>query len=1224
MTGTYATAQAKFTKLRKRLDQLGYKQPLGLDSLPLVERLFYDLVWTTENLRKVRSELSSQIQIRSTVEDYITPYKADNGKLIRENNEINHHLMVLRQDYEENIRGLKGECRRLENENEDMKYFNSQCLDKIHNYEREAKRMIEQILYLQEKNFQAVVYTPDGGKKQLPFRRQRMDIDSLVPPSKEAKTLNNENYCCSIAKIWEKVNVEGTPKTYNLLEIATKRCEELESQLHNLEEELELNEKKVENFRQQVILRDSEIERLRSISERGRPLEAVLNDPTEKQSDKLIQQLQIQVDLLQTRNAELESRIVDLMNREIPVMQSSVDKECQTTAPFESILVNNSSQTNSMYPATFNEYDFNSAAEFKKKICNAIEKFENDRVILTRRLRSIIIQNRKFTNELSSYIRSSVVGNRSIRISEQIIKSIEKYVKTIEGNQCRWESEIEEKYFETTTDDIRHLTDNKDKMELDSQLQLQRSKSTEINIDQLQDYKNSLEDEMKCLRQERNDLVSLLDHFERQLHNIKGNVRVLTHERDVLKHELLLQSEQINKISCHQLPFNQHVIDHSQSSVQSMNQAIDTEFSQTVQNLQFMTTERNSLSDQLHNLTIEYNNEKNHLLQCLENNKNELNEVKQSKVSLEQRIAELIKSIVDKENECDKLIEKVNCLEKHQSNTDQVLFIQNNLQAVQSQLEKVQADYEKSRNEYTSLHVTLRQIDQEKDHLQICLDERTERCLTLERQLVTNETSIKDLKMNNETLEKRILRLTQSIIERESENRELVERLSKSECDLKSTMKNHELLTKELEKAKDEMNMLISEKQKLESELNASYDKQSELDRRLVDCKKELTNLRDTSTLKEQERIDLLKEYRTLALQLDEKVTFINRLENQLNELNYKYSTLDKESVDLRQQLQHQKKECHDYAQVVQSLEVQSELLKRTTSDSENRIKRLQIENEEIHHDLTNARNLCDSLERQKNSLQHQYTISSFETNQTKAKLIETERELVELRKQVDREREAMKSFEFVLGSSREAEHTAHLELKECHAELSSLRERLAKTEAKLLDSESEAKTLQRQLLSLQETSQNHSFPSMKAQKFLHSSSDTYDEKHLESDLFNGSMSPNIDPLPSPTSSIELPTDYSTKGPTSSPVPCLTFSSEFHDTRPNVILSSSHHPSELISCDSSMCASIADHTGHCFHKVTEIDPLSTCKDSVPMPDLNFSQGDDSGKPVSENTVSNEQ
>lgn len=41
-----------------------------------------------------------------------------------------------------------------------------------------------------------------------------MDIDSLAPLSKEAKTLNNENYCCSIAQIWEKANVKGIPKVF--------------------------------------------------------------------------------------------------------------------------------------------------------------------------------------------------------------------------------------------------------------------------------------------------------------------------------------------------------------------------------------------------------------------------------------------------------------------------------------------------------------------------------------------------------------------------------------------------------------------------------------------------------------------------------------------------------------------------------------------------------------------------------------------------------------------------------------------------------------------------------------------------------------------------------------------------------------------------------------------------------------------------------------------------
>lgn len=42
---------AKFQRLRRRLDQLGYRQPLPLEALPLAERLFSDLVATTEALR---------------------------------------------------------------------------------------------------------------------------------------------------------------------------------------------------------------------------------------------------------------------------------------------------------------------------------------------------------------------------------------------------------------------------------------------------------------------------------------------------------------------------------------------------------------------------------------------------------------------------------------------------------------------------------------------------------------------------------------------------------------------------------------------------------------------------------------------------------------------------------------------------------------------------------------------------------------------------------------------------------------------------------------------------------------------------------------------------------------------------------------------------------------------------------------------------------------------
>ena len=56
-----ATAtERRFTSLRKRLDQLGYKQPLGVESLPLVEKLFGDLLHTTESLKNTKQQLGKQ------------------------------------------------------------------------------------------------------------------------------------------------------------------------------------------------------------------------------------------------------------------------------------------------------------------------------------------------------------------------------------------------------------------------------------------------------------------------------------------------------------------------------------------------------------------------------------------------------------------------------------------------------------------------------------------------------------------------------------------------------------------------------------------------------------------------------------------------------------------------------------------------------------------------------------------------------------------------------------------------------------------------------------------------------------------------------------------------------------------------------------------------------------------------------------------------------------
>lgn len=109
-----AGMQQKFTSLRRRLDQLGYRQPLGIESLPLVERLFTDLVHTTESLKRARlgtgnggtGGASGDASSHVLTDVQIDAYKSDNARLIRENNELHQQLIHAREESEFLLKGI--------------------------------------------------------------------------------------------------------------------------------------------------------------------------------------------------------------------------------------------------------------------------------------------------------------------------------------------------------------------------------------------------------------------------------------------------------------------------------------------------------------------------------------------------------------------------------------------------------------------------------------------------------------------------------------------------------------------------------------------------------------------------------------------------------------------------------------------------------------------------------------------------------------------------------------------------------------------------------------------------------------------------------------------------------------------------------------------------------------------------------------------------------------
>lgn len=55
--------ERRYRVLRNHLDDLGYWQPLLVESLPLVERLVSDLLHTTESLRRYKELAQRSLEV---------------------------------------------------------------------------------------------------------------------------------------------------------------------------------------------------------------------------------------------------------------------------------------------------------------------------------------------------------------------------------------------------------------------------------------------------------------------------------------------------------------------------------------------------------------------------------------------------------------------------------------------------------------------------------------------------------------------------------------------------------------------------------------------------------------------------------------------------------------------------------------------------------------------------------------------------------------------------------------------------------------------------------------------------------------------------------------------------------------------------------------------------------------------------------------------------------
>lgn len=221
------------------------------------------------------------------------PYQADNARVIKENNELHQQMIRLKENSEQRLRELKAVLRRFEHENTDLKFLNTQYLQRLRSQEKESDRKTEKILELQEKNFQAVIQTPGGKKKNIPFRRQRMEIDCALPENSVAH---------GVARAPD-------PHVADLLQVADQRMSQLQALVERGEKEREQLEESLHSMRKLVENREGEIERLTLMLKGGRPAEALAAEGIRQSKERMVAHLNIQVDFLQKASRELEKKL---------------------------------------------------------------------------------------------------------------------------------------------------------------------------------------------------------------------------------------------------------------------------------------------------------------------------------------------------------------------------------------------------------------------------------------------------------------------------------------------------------------------------------------------------------------------------------------------------------------------------------------------------------------------------------------------------------------------------------------------------------------------------------------------------------------------------------------------------------------------------------------------------------------------------------------------------
>ncbi|XP_028406798.1 centrosomal protein of 135 kDa-like isoform X2 [Dendronephthya gigantea] len=909
----------KFTNLRKRLDQLGYRQALGIESVPLVEKLFTDLVHTTESLKNVKLQLSKRDKERTTFEDNAEPYKSDNAKLVRENNDLHVQLIRAKEEGEHAIKELKSSLRKIEHENADLKFLNTQYVHKVKALEKDSSEKTLRISELQEKNLHAVVETPGGRKKQIPTRRQRMDIKSTLSSS-DRSTKSASSYA-------------HDPYVADLLNVADSRIEQMQGKMNEMENEREAMERRNKTLRRQVEHRDKEIERLGHLLEGGRPLHAVMKDTRQDSSDKVVAHLNVQVDYLQQANKDLEKRIKESSNTRdglrSQIKDLSEDNEQLQVKIKKLEKKKHVAEEQRDKVATIAVQDADEAKIELRNVEIELEKFKREVAELRKERQRCIEECERLGDAVSSLDEQKDklerllenceeekvrLGERNAKLASSehdliisleklrskkspsktskspskhdgVIKSLEKQLDYYKEECASLQEMVKKKLVDSAQPSprkkgksdarwqsmLRIMEEERDYYK--TEYETLRKKKSAGKSPTSKEKMSSSTSEVARLRRERDDLQALLEKFEKHLADIQENVKTVVSDRDSVQ---LLYEQATEEIQRLRRQVTRSRSPSPSRTVSSIISRVEAERDEALADLRRASSEVESLQEQLKVRTDSAVSERRRHQQSIADLESALEKLEKDKRDAEMKVASLKKSVSDLDEQLRQTSSKfVSC-------RDTTLEREAEANKMRLIAEQAERSVEDCQRQLARKNDDLRENDEKLESMEERIDEMEKVNSALRQDIVKLRGTVKSLDIEKDNLQQQVDEKTERVMALEARRT----KQDKNENELKLTIDDLEAKLQhalsEVDQKQREIKTLKRDMDRKDDDLGETTRLRDAVSRENKRVQEDLVTMTAENQAVHQELEQSLQEQETLKIQIREYTTQVARFEELL------------------------------------------------------------------------------------------------------------------------------------------------------------------------------------------------------------------------------------------------------------------------------------------------------------------------------------------------------